>query len=365
MGTLFKGKMTVTSATLERLEDVGENPLYRIIIKASLDKEGITRTIGVIHSPSNADNSEYSGTIYTVMEGVPTFMGGGQAPPSGGTQQVKYQLMSVTYQRTVAAGKTTLTAELRSAQIAKSLVSGAITSSGVLDLNVGTNIATKAVGAAGYGDYTSFTQANDAVDGITFVSFSLDPDTNEGTLAYWKNPGGNYYENARGFNISIGKNTTTALLDGCATSGSASINFTQGVSIRRYLNPAEAASKLTLAPQGFWHPFFNSANGSGTDSTGDFKTKTQQSGQATKWYLPVVGDTTLAGKFVSQSDGSLISRQCFAFNDTTKLYEIDATKTSTTAGFELVDTGVTSNSAKFIALPPPVAPPADDVFEKL
>jgi hypothetical protein len=368
--SLFGDKMTVTAATLERLEDSNDFPVYRIIIKAALGAGGVTRTVGVIHSPFNDDNTEYSGTMYTIMEGVPEFAGGpagklGATPPPPAATNDKYQMMSVTYKRTIASGKTTLTAELRSAQMDKTLAASAIDSSGVLDLNVGTNIATATLGSTNYGEYTGFPQANDAVAGITFVGFSLDPDSNEGTLAYWKNPGGNYYENARGFNISIAANATTSVLEGCATSGSASIDFSNGISIRRYLNPAEAANSLTLSPKGFWHPFMNSPTSSGSDSDGSFKLKTQGSGQQTKWYVPSVGDTTLADTFVTKQDGGLITRQCFAYDSATSLYAIDTAQTSSAAGYELLDTGNTSNAGKFIALPPPVAPPAENVFKKI
>lgn len=347
---LFGDKAAVTSATLSRLDDQSGKAVYKILIKAKMAGDNISRTVGIIHSPKDENNKEYSGTLYTIMEGVPVFDGKAMS----GTP-TKYQHLNIVYQRSVGTdGKATLNAELRSAQIAKEIAAKAIDTDGRLDLNVGTNVATGTLGGSGYGDYTGYAQANQAVDGITFVAFNMNVDTNAGSLAYWKNPGGNYYENARGFNISISENSATGALEGCATSGSASTNMGQGISIRRYLNAKESANSLTLDPKGFWHPFMNSSSGSGTDADGNYLTRTQQgTNQQVKWYKPTVTDANLATTFTSQQNGSLITRQCFKQDKTSGRYEIDTAKITESAGFEILDTGNAVNAAKFITLPPP------------
>ncbi len=359
---LFGSKVTVTSATLERLADREDLPVYRILIKVTVGADSIKRTIGIIHSPKDKDNKEYKGTMYTVMEGVPSF--GLQNPPPGGqsgpNNSDKYQHMSIVYERSETDGQKQIIAELRSAQVNKAIAANAITDAGVLDLNVGTDVATGTVTSNTYGQYTGYQQSNQAVDGITMVAFNIDPDTAAGSLAYWKNPGGNYFENARGFNISIEADEATGALGGCATSGSASTDFSKGISIRRYLNDRESSNNLTLSPKGFWHPFLNSPSASGSDSTGSYKTKTQQSSQASKWYIPDLSDTTIASNFVTQQDGSLITRQCFKQDETSGLYLIDTAKITEDAGFEILDTGNTVNAAKFVALPPPPEKPKFD-----
>jgi hypothetical protein len=351
---LFGTKVTVTSATLERLEDKEELPVYRILIKVTIGADSIKRTIGIIHSPKDKDNKEYKGTMFTVMEGVPSF--GLQNPPPGGQADAdKYQHMSIVYERSETDGEKRVIAELRSAQVNKAIAADAITDAGILDLNVGTNVATGTLSDNTYGQYTGYQESNQAVSGITMVAFNIDPETAAGSLAYWKNPGGNYFENARGFNISIEADESTGALGGCATSGSASTDIGKGISIRRYLNDRE--SSLTLTPKGFYHPFLNTPTTSGSDDKGAFKTRTQQSNQVSKWYLPDLSDATLANTFITQQNGSLITRQCFKQDATSGLYLIDSTNTTEDAGYEILDTGNTVNAAKFVALPPPPEKP--------
>jgi hypothetical protein len=348
MTGLLGKKLTVSSASLERLADNGDYPVFRILIKVS--KEGDPkRTIGIIHSPNDDKNETYVGTMYTVMEGEPKFKSGMPAQANASEQ---YRHISISYKRSVVDGENHMSAELRTAKVEKSLSAKAITDAGVLDFNVGTEIATGTVGSTGYGNFTGFSdnEQNKAVDSMTLVAFDVNPDTNEGTLAYWKNPGGRYYENARGFNIAISENTDGTLA-GCATSGAASTDMGKGISIRRYLNEKE--TDLTLEAKGFYHPFMSNPSGSGTDDKGSFKTATKQSGQIVKWYVPLISDATIASKFVTDQNGSIVTRQCFTQN-AEGLYEIDAAKITEVAGLELIDTGNTVNNAKFIKLPPPV-----------
>ena len=336
---------SVSAATIERLaENNSDRPVYRTLITTT-DSNSNTRDIGIIHSPAaDGTNDTYNGTIYVVMTGDLRSARNASAPKS--------RLLSVTYARTA----TRIKAQLRTANVAESLAANAITAQGVLDFNTGATFTASEANSSSYGQYTGFTEANDAIAAMTFVSFDMDPSTNEGNLAYWRNPGGNYYENARGFNIQISKDATTSVLKGCATSGAASTDFSSGISIRRFLREG---GTLTLSPKGFWHPFFNTASNSGrtvtgplTDSGGTYYQFDQSSPQQTaKWYVPNFTDTTLATTFVTSSSGSLITRQCFSQNASSGIYEIDTTNTSAAAGYELLDSGVAGNNTKFIALP--------------
>ena len=344
---LFGSKATIETASLERLEDVDSYPVYRILITIKMTLGGITRTVGIIHSPKNDDNTEYSGTIYTQMDGDLSPGPGGSLPNN--------RMMSIVYSRTADSMK----AELRTAQVTDTLADSAIDSNGVLEFNTGADFS-GTEGAGSYGAYTGFAQANDAFNGISYVAFNLNPETNEGSLSYWKNPGGNYYENARGFNIAIEKNDD-GTLGGCATSGAASIDFTHGTSIRRYL---QEGGDLSLQSKGYWHPFFNSSSSSGTDADGDYLTRTQGS-QVPKWYKPLISDAAIKVAFANVNSGSYITRQCFKQNASSGLYEIDTDKVTETAGYEVFDTGNTVNAAKMIGppldpgqmAPPPIQPP--------
>lgn len=361
MEDLFGAKMTVTSATLERLSDYTDDngktrKLFRILITSTVEADGITRTVGIVHSPVDDENKEYSGTLYTSMNGE---VGEGKQGKLASSSMTR--MMSIVYAKVAESdGTSRIKAELRTAQVANSLADTAIGSDGVLNFNVGADLS-KALTSQDYGKYTGFAQANDAVNAMTYIAFDLNLTSNAGTLSYWKNPGGNYFENARGFNISIERGSDD-VLSGCATTGSASTDFTKGTSIRRYLNSAESANSLTLQAKGDWHPFMNSPSSNSSDTDGDFYLRTQQSGQIAKWYKPTLSDSSLANLFATGSDGSYITHQCFKYDSASGLYLIDTDKITETAGYEVLDSGNTVNKSKFIA-PPEIgdAKPIDKV----
>lgn len=347
---VFKdGIGNVEKAEIKRLADNEGRPVYMTKIDIR-DRNGLTRSMRLLHSP-DADPAKkiYNGTIGLIMNGDVR----DKEPKIGPAD--KHRVMSVTYART---SDTAIKMELRTAQVQKDLVGSALDKAFVLDFNVGAKF-TAAANTADYGKYykadgTAFTQANEAVDGSTYIAFDMNKDTGEGTMSYWKNPGGTYYENARGFNISVAKNAA-GTLEGCAISGAASTDFGNGTSIRRFL---KEGGSLTLQAKGFLHPFFNSNPGGGAVVTGptaegseSFYAWTKATPvEGAKWYVPATSNATLATKFVTDQSGSLISRQCFKQN-ASGVYEIDTSKTTDTAGFELLDSGVAANNAKFI--PPP------------
>ncbi len=343
--------VTVTSATFEQLADSGGFPVYRLSIIATLT-DGIKRSIGVIHSPHNSANTEFSGSVYSVVEGVPAYLG---LDDREGEQ--KFQLMSITYTRAIDASThmATLSGELRAAHMAENLASTAITSEGVLDFNAGTTIPTGTLGDDSYGSHRAYTQASDALDSVTYLTFSLNPDTNAGKLSYWKNAGGGYYENARGFTITLGAPSAAGDSDGCVAAGTASIDLNKGTSIRRFLNKAEAANNLALIPLGFWHPLMNTPSATGSDSDGTYKIKTLPSGAIAKWYLPSGGNSTFNDFYTSAASGTLKTEQCFALSASATSYAVDTGKTPNPSGFAVGDTTAESNTdtAKFVVAPVP------------
>ena len=346
---LLGAGVTVTSATFEQLADSGGFPVYHIAIVATLS-DGLKRSIGVNHSPHNSSNSEFSGSVYSITEGIPPFLGLDE-----GESEPKFQLMSITYTRTLDASTkvATLNGELRTAHMAAPLASTAIASDGVLDFNAGTNIATATLGDDSYGSHRAYSQANDALANLTFLAFSLNPDTNEGKLSYWKNAGGGYYENARGFTITLGAPSAAGDSDGCVASGTASTDLRKGTSIRRFLNRAEAANKLTLTPVGFWHPLMNTPTATGSDSDGTYKIKTMPSGAIVKWYLPSGGNSTFNDFYTSAVSGTLKAEQCFALSATATSYAVDTSKTPNPSGFAVGDTTDDGNVEKFVVAPLP------------
>ncbi len=346
---LLGSGVTVSSATFKQLANKGGFPVYRILIAATLG-DGIKRSIGVRHSPHNSSNSEFSGSVYLLAEGVPGFLG-----LDDGKGESKFQLMSITYARAVdpSSSVPTLRAELRTAHVAASLASTAITSEGVLDLNAGSNFTLATLGDESYGSYSAYSQPNDAMDSITYLAFSLNPESNEGKLSYWKNSGGGYYENARGFTITLGTPSPGGELSGCVASGTASTDLNRGTSIRRFLNEAEAANNLALTPVGFWHPLMNTPRATGSDSDGTYKIKTLPSGQIAKWYVPSGGNSTFNDFYSSAISGTLQAQQCFILSPSATTYAVDTSKTPEPSGFAMGDTTDDGDLAKFVVAPVP------------
>jgi hypothetical protein len=343
----------VSAATMKRLQNVDGRAVYssKVVMK---DSNGSSRTMQLIHSPdASGTNDTYNGTLYVVMSG--DF--GGQRQ---GQSANKSRAMSITYAK-VSDNESgyRLKYELRTAMVADELVAQAIDRSGVLDLNVGTDFtAGSNFGKVFRADQSSyFNQDNDALHGITFIAFDIDPKDSTGVISYWQNPGGNYSEKARGMNFSLEEDN--GALKGCASSGAASTSFNNvnslnapggGVSIRRALKEG-----LSLQPKGYWHPMLH-ANGEGlstpaggsTDSEGTYHSKTANglmSGQSAvmRWYKPKVSDDELARRFFEESSGTITSRQCFKLDPASGKYVIDMDEISDEAGYELVasdaDTG--------------------------
>ncbi len=336
---------SVSHASLERLADKDAFPVYAISMEVALT-DGFKRTIAVTHSPRSGTNSEFTGTINSLIEGIPALFGS-----DNGVGEQKYQVFSITYARTIDASASlpipTLSAELRSAQVAASVAASAITSAGVLDFNAGSNVASATFEDEGYGAYTNYSKASEAMENITLFSFSLNPDTNEGRLAYWKNSGGDYYENARGFTIALGATSAAGDETGCVGSGSASTDLNKGISIRRFLNKKEAANNLALAPVAFWHPLMSTPDAMSDDSDGTFKIKVLPSGKVAKWYIPQGSNSTFNNYYSSAESGPLTAQQCFALSATASSYAVDSSKTPDPSGFSASDASGDSNLAKF------------------
>jgi hypothetical protein len=335
-------KGTVTAAKLKRLSDASDGAK---VFKMSFDvsrPDGIPMVISIVHSPKSDDNTSYTGYMAT------------QVVESDATKKLaetgKTRVISVLYDRSSDKMKYTL----RSANVATALVAKAFGTDGQVDYNLGdttTFTGTAASSNMSYGAYTGYAQANDAISAMTTVSFEGNPTTNEGTFGYWQNPGGNYYERARGMLASMTYDATAKTLSGCAVSGAAGTS-TDGISIRRSVKETK-----TMEPAGAYHPFFNTQQSGGTcgtpsttassDTTGSYYFCPSQT--TTKWYVPK--DLSTNGTtFVTEQQPALFTRQCFKQN-TSGVYEIDATKTTPSAGFELI---ATTDTAKKIS--PPAAP---------
>jgi hypothetical protein len=275
-------QMPLTKATMTKS---GTNYVSEITAQFPLpgQTELATRVMKLSHNP-NGDNSAYKGVLNISMD--KTFNNGG----NNGTTY--YQMMSIQYAK--KDGKVLY--ELRIANVDSAIKDTAFDGNGVLDLS---------------------TSTDNKMVAYKYVAFDMNPDSGEGNMSYWKNPGSGKDESARGFIFNISADGA-GLLKGCASSGAI-----LGTSIRKALQ-----NGTTMAPSGFYHP-------------------SQTSFPLT---LPTVDATDVelakkwSGNLSSGNDnsGNIIARQCFKQADaTTGVYQIDGDSMARegTAGYELIDFG--------------------------
>ncbi len=268
--------MPVTTAKIERLEDIDGLPVYssEVVLK---DPSGNEMETHLVHSPG--EDGTANGTLWLKHNvSASATADGGQDPNNSANKNF---VMSTNYNRVLdEAGKLRMRFEVRRAAIVNTIEP--FTEEGLVNY-------------AGLPDDAS----NEQVHAINYVSFDMDPETNAGNLSYWKNPGGSLNESARGFlfNVEAGDD---GLLKGCGVSGA-----TKDVSIRKALaTPSEAN---TLKPVRFWHP------------------REDQNTNPDK-------DSRYAG-----NEGNLITEQCFKQN-AEGVYVIDSEKTTHERGYDVIAT---------------------------
>lgn len=359
---------TVTKASISRLKDQNGQPVYRsdVALAMKMNQGGADKTLTtemhLVHSPvSETSNDTYTGKLWVKRAGAAA------ASQQGGQQDQNPvdNYLSVSYSKVKEADASyRLVAELRRAQLA-SAFSDLAFANGVLDLNAGASLSVPSTDPA-YGSYINPTtkqpiqNTNNAIAGIMYVAFNVNPADNTGTVSYWQNPGGSYQENARGMVFNLSADADTGLLKGCGLSGATGNSTLASLSIRQFTREGKTLGR-TLQPNGFYHPFFNNENvqtgctaaGPLTDSTGAYYSQTCTLGgntQVAKWYKPnfsnVTSNTALqtaADNWVTKQHGDYVTKQCVV-QGTDGLYAIDTALITPSAGYELVK-GDTSVSA--------------------
>jgi len=289
--------ITFESVVLKRLSDVETRPVFETTIKVMKDSKA--EELVILHSPQSSDNNDsYNGVISI------------KRPENDKTKAI-----SIEYARTNTGGVRRIKASVRGGVFGASY-------SKLFDTN----------GRVNYADLVQNAD-NSVVSGMQLIEFDLNQSDSTGNLSYWKNPGGNYSESARGFVFKVEKDEATSRLKGCAISGAST-----GLSIRKSI--AEGAS---LKPSGWYHPFFN-----GTTQSNDSNYDYQGTSPIAYWKRPDFSDQAVATNFVTKQTGTMVSRQCF-MQDSSGNYAIDTSAgIGGTAGYELIQT---SDPAKFISSP--------------
>ena len=297
---------------LKRLDDKDSRPVFETKIVTT--KNNKSEDITIVHSPaSSSDNSTYNGVIKIKRTGGPS-----NDPNAAGMVQA----MSINYARSEDAGVKKIKASVRRGRFNSSYTT-LFDTDGRVDFSV-----------------VPETADNSAVNGIGMVEFDINQTDSTGSLAYWRNPGGNYVEAARGFVFKIEKDST-GVLKGCSVSGA-----TDDISIRKSVKEGNE-----LKPTGWYHPFFNIGlsdvnQPDGTFSHGVTRTPPGGTPQQGKWNKPALSDDSVATTYVTAQKGTSVTRQCFK-QDANGNYALDNSDILGTAGYELIGT----NSPKFIAPP--------------
>jgi hypothetical protein len=337
-------KMVPTTAKVTRLDDVVDGANIYKNFKSEVvvtRRDGVTMEITLFHVAKDTSNKEFYGVLQ-LAESLSAKEGAAEGADS---VTGKKRMMTISYGRDEDDAATpSIAYELRNGIFDSGVAASAFGTDKLLDFNAGASF-TGSSSLPAYGSYAGFTQNNLAVFGITYIAFAGNPDTNVGTFSYWQNPGSNYTENARGMVAEL--KLTDGLLNGCAYSGATGYSPSTGFSIRQALKESK-----TLTPKGFYHPFFSSSTGNGTDTVGTYYTKTQGPSTA-KWYRPEA--TTNGLKFVSDQMANLITKQCYKQDATTKAYLIDTSIITSAKGYDFVETEASKSAIE----------PPKQIFTKL
>ena len=214
---------TVSAATIERLDDQEGREVYHSAIALNVQSGRVNGdvSLNLVHSPSTTGNENYNGVMWIQEEAKLS------------NQQDSSKMLSIAYSKKGSTAEDIRTAfEIRKANFAQSITDDLVFSDGRIDMNAGANED---------GSYDG--QANSFVEGLEYWTFDINPFTYVGNIAYWKNPGGNFNEKARGFSFNTKQNDDGTLV-GCAHTGASNISIRQSL-----------ATNSDLQPEGCFTPF--------------------------------------------------------------------------------------------------------------
>ena len=268
------GGMSFSDVSVSRLSDSQQHPVFKSQLTFSVDSvHGSEETkVTLVHSPGEG-NVNYRGVMWIEGERI-----------SDQNNETYAVVTSVLYAKTgTDLSDQKITFEVRNANINKTRVKeDPLTSDGLVNYNAGSGSDGSFVGPG---------QANDYISGIGYFAFDVNPSTYAGKISFWVNPGGNYYEAARGFIFETDQKSDGTLA-GCAYSGA----MREG-SIRKAIKESEL-----LEPTGCYTPQHN--NG-------------------------------VCGR-ANDNVGSQVWKQCFQQN-TEGVYQVDAEKVSDiSSGFDVL-----------------------------
>lgn len=242
--------LTITTATIERLPDVDQKPVYKtdLVVAGGTGDQAFVKEVHLLHSPTAVnDNTAYSGHLLLKdadahSDGVTYLQIDYSLSGTAAAPKVQYQLVEGLFKKTASTSDD---------PFATVLGSDPYSSDGLLDLNHGATFGAD-THAAGYGNFAADTNAdlNSTLSHQRFIAFEMNPLTNAGKLMFWENFGGNFNEASRGmvFNLEVQEDNS---LRGCSISGATTGTPSAGsISIRK----AMKTDLTLLTPTGYYHP---------------------------------------------------------------------------------------------------------------
>lgn len=341
--------LEVVTAKMERKEDIDSLPVYKSTIE--IKEELFTRTVVLVHSPDYAADI-YNGTLYTVEMPESASLGLARPPKDSHAH-----VLSLNYAKVATDDGFLIQGQLLRARLAPELVSVALNDSGLLDLSAYRDYSAEEdshdYGTAKKENGTYYSNNEDATH-QTKIDFSVNPETDEGTVSYAQNPGSTYFEAARGMVAEV--SVVDGVRKGCAIAGAAvgKKRLMDGYSIAR---AQKEGVKLELI--GFLHPFFTTANqGEECSLTADgvaegdeiYYERTCTSGdKAAKWYQPQLEGNAVAETFATDQAGPYVTRQCYKYVEADAAYAIDTEEVPDAAGYQVIK----NDAAGQMVEPPP------------
>ncbi len=238
----------IKKAEFKRLDNVDGRAAF--LSQIIMEVNGTVREVRLIHMPSiTAGNTDYKGRLSIRTTPVQR---AGMASNRQDYLDLNYMMDLDTADGGKPATRYRLTRAMFNHAALKTMNVDPFAGLGQLNLNISANFG-DAPNAQGYGRFPT-DEVNDlnlTMAQVNMAEYQGNPLTNEGRLAFWVNPGGNYNEAARGF-IADRKRVSadSTRLGGCAISGAAlKPDISGNYSIRK-----AQRTGYQLKPTGYYHP---------------------------------------------------------------------------------------------------------------
>ena len=241
-----KANFRIAKAEIKRLDNTADRA--RFLSNIVMEVNGLVREIRLMHMPSlTSGNNDYVGRLSIKTVRVQR---DGLLENRQNYLDINYMMDLDTEDGSRPKTRYRLIRGMFNHSALQKMNKDPFAGIGQLDLNVGAIFDAEHNGAF-EGDRDLPIDLNRTLSQVNQIDYAGNPITNEGRLAFWINPGGNYNEAARGLVADRRRESPESTrLVGCAVSGAAkAIDLSGNISIRK-----AQREKLELKPTGYFHP---------------------------------------------------------------------------------------------------------------